>query len=184
MPIGSYVIMPIVINELIKHRSKEILDLGCGLGIYGAAVRQWCEMDCFKRTIRIIGVEGFEKYKNPNWQHYDEVIIIDIRNLRFKDLEGRFDTILMLDVIEHFDKREGWFLIDKLIELLKNNGILLISTPAVFCEQEAVYGNELERHKSLWTVEEFENNGFEILKDGKADSFGHMMIVAKYTNLN
>ena len=175
--------MPIIVNELIKRRAGSVLDLGCGLGIYGAAIRQWCETDCFRRSIRIIGIEGFDGYRNPNWEHYDDVIVDDIRQVCDR-LNEKFAAILMLDVIEHFDKAEGEGLLKKYMNKLNDKGIMLVSTPAVFCEQGAVYDNDLEIHRSLWTVEDFVNNGFQILKNGEKDNFGHLMLVAMHINLN
>ena len=48
-------------------------------------------------------------------------------------------------------------------------------------EQHAVHGNELERHRSVWTREEFESLGFEILMDGKPDNFYNEMLLGQWT---
>jgi hypothetical protein len=59
---------------------------------------------------------------------------------------------------------------------------LLISTPAVWIEQGAAYGNEFERHKSLWHFTDFITQpGAEVIKDGSQDDMGYMMLVVKIT---
>jgi len=177
MPIGSFAILPDVINELIKVKPKTILDLGCGFGIYGVAVREWLELGYNENgwNIYIEGVEAFQKYRNPNWEHYDKIIVGDILKVNF---DRKYDAILLLDVIEHFEKEIGRKLIEQIKKLLNPGGILLVGTPAIFCKQDAVYGNEFERHRSLWTIDDFKD--FEIIKDGKMDKYGHYMLLTKY----
>ena len=78
---------------------------------------------------------------------------------------------------------------DGIISKIVNNkltpgGILLISTPAVWIEQGAAYGNELETHRSLWHFTDFIGMpGVEIIKDGREDDMGYMMLVVKITKV-
>jgi len=175
MPLGSFAILPDVVSELVRKNPRRVLDVGIGFGIYGAAIREWLDSGYGRKTF-IEGVEAFSGYENPNWQHYDRVIIDDVMKVFFDEL---YDTILLLDVIEHFRKEEGEELIRRMKSILFIGGILLVGTPAIFCPQDAVYGNEYERHRSLWTKEDFE--GFEILRDGSPDKFGTQMLLTKYT---
>ncbi len=174
MPIGSFAILPDVVSELVRKNPRRVLDVGIGFGIYGAAIREWLDSGYGRKTF-IEGVEAFSGYENPNWQHYDRVIIDDVMKVFF---DGLYDAILLLDVIEHFGKEEGEELIRRMKSILFIGGILLVGTPAIFCPQDAVYGNEYERHRSLWTKEDFE--GFEILRDGSPDKYGAMLLT-KYT---
>ena len=48
----------------------------------------------------------------------------------------------------------------------------------VWMEQEDAYGNEFERHRSLWTAEELRGAGFEVLEAGEPDRFGNQMLLA------
>lgn len=192
MPIGCLTSVPYVVNELFafKPRPKKILDLGVGMGFYGAAIRQWLDVgfvDNFKTEI--YGVEGFAGYKNPCWQMYTRVDVQDIASyLHSKIANGAtFDAIVMTDVIEHFDKQEAFTVLDNVISCLSSPGLFIVSTPGVHMEQGAVYGNEFERHRCLWTVEEFlavaAKHGLtsRVLQAGSLDAFGTMMItVAMY----
>ena len=61
---------------------------------------------------------------------------------------------------------------------LSKGGRLFVGTPAVWMEQGAVYGNELERHQSLWTVDEVRAAGLAVHWDGTADAWGSAMLLA------
>ena len=127
------------------------------------------------------GVEGYN-YRSPLWDCYDKVHECTIQEFFEKD-SRKWDCILLTDVIEHFTKQEGEFVITKCKERLRPKGLFVVVTPAVWIEQGAAYGNELEVHKSLWSSLDFQAHGFHIVKDGKADDMGYMMIVAEYVNI-
>jgi 2-polyprenyl-3-methyl-5-hydroxy-6-metoxy-1,4-benzoquinol methylase len=52
---------------------------------------------------------------------------------RVEDVEGRFDLALALEVIEHLPIEEGVGLLRSIRERLVGDGILVVSTPNVFC---------------------------------------------------
>ena len=184
MPIGSYSSFRDIMRQVLMHSPKTILDLGVGHGINGAGIRNWLDVGVKEnyRNTCIIGVEGFYDYHSPLWLCYDKVHHCTIQQyLQSSDL--KYDCILMTDVLEHFDKDEGNAVISKIMnDVLNPKGILLISTPAVWIEQGAAYGNELETHRSLWHFTDFIGMpGVEIIKDGRADDMGYMMLVVKIT---
>jgi 2-polyprenyl-3-methyl-5-hydroxy-6-metoxy-1,4-benzoquinol methylase len=65
------------------------------------------------------------------------------------DALGRFDLVILGDVIEHFEKEKRYVLVNKLLEHTDN---IILSTPNGFMPQGAWAQNEFERHKSGWTV--------------------------------
>lgn len=178
MPIGSFASYGKIIQGVLMTNPKTVLDLGIGFGMNGAGIRNWMDLGYKDSGVKthITGVEVFEKYRNPVWDLYDEIVIQDIRD--YLSREVSFDTIIMTDVIEHFHKAEGEMIIERLKEMCRKT--VLVSTPAMFHEQGAVYGNEAERHRSSWSTIDFMVHGFGITKDGKPDEFGHEMIVAEY----
>jgi hypothetical protein len=94
------------------------------------------------------------------------------------DTIGDFDLIVMTDVIEHFTKEDGVKLLNKLkAKCVKG---VIVSTPSIWIEQGAAYGNTFETHKSLWTVKDFTDLGYGIIWDGRKDEYGHMMLIADY----
>ena len=60
------------------------------------------------------------------------------------------------------------------------NGVAIRQMGLIWIEQGAYMGNELERHKSLWTPDDFRAVGFAIIQDGSLDPYGYRMIVAEY----
>jgi predicted TPR repeat methyltransferase len=180
MPIGSYSAFRDVMRQILMHSPKSILDLGIGHGINGAGVRNWLDLGVRPYKTHIVGVEGFKDYASPLWQCYDQVYVQDIA--QFLQTPAQFDCILMTDVLEHFDKDEGNAVITQCLSCLQKGGIMLISTPAVWIEQGAAYGNEFERHKSLWHFTDFFGmQGLEVIKDGSQDDMGYKMLVVKIT---
>lgn len=160
---------------------ESVLDLGIGMGINGAAVRNWLDLGTKeanggKWRIKLDGVEAFSKYKNPTWNLYDKVYEVDIR--KFIEMKASYDLILMTDVIEHFEKEEGLQILQRLKEMC--NKAVMVSTPAVWIEQGDAYGNKYEKHRSMWNVNDFRSLGYGIIMDGSLDQFGHKMILADY----
>jgi 2-polyprenyl-3-methyl-5-hydroxy-6-metoxy-1,4-benzoquinol methylase len=186
MPIGSYSSFRDIMRQVLMHSPKTILDLGVGHGINGAGIRNWLNVGIkgnYKDTI-VIGVEGFREYHSPLWACYDMVYVSTIQQY-LEHEDKQFDCVLMTDVLEHFDKDEGNAVISKIVrDVLAPGGILLISTPAVWIEQGAAYGNELETHRSLWHFTDFIGmQGVEIIKDGREDDMGYKMLVVKITKI-
>ena len=175
MPISAFSVIPHFINEVIHKKPRRVLDLGIGNGMYGALVRNY-----LGEVVMIDGVEGWKNYRNALWQAYNFIYECDIEDNMLLFNNNWYDCIIMADVIEHFEKEDGKDLIEKLKDKLAPGGIFLISTPAIFIDQNAVAGNKLEIHKSLWCLADFP--GWTVLKDGAIDQFGHMMLAVKYTN--
>ena len=181
MPIGSYSAYRQVMRHMLMHSPKSVLDLGIGHGINGAGVRNWLDLGIQPYKTWLVGVEGWSKYYSPLWECYHEVHQCTIQEyIRDDRVKETFDCILMTDVIEHFDKEEGNWVIARLKERLTVGGVLIISTPAVWIEQGDAYGNELERHRSLWHFTDFLD--CEIIDTGtQPDDIGYMMLTVKYT---
>jgi SAM-dependent methyltransferase len=180
MPISSFSIVSLIACELTSRAPQTVLDLGCGSGFYGAVIYNFVDL-VYKRMTRIIGVEPFKGYDNPNWRHYAMVYNKSIDAFLTLDNSNTYDMILFLDVIEHMTRDEGLKLIALLKHKLSYKGILLISTPGRFTPQDAEFGNELERHISFYTPDDFSQLGFIILKNGEIeDEFWQHMTVAKF----
>jgi hypothetical protein len=181
MPIGSWSAYVKVIQGMCATNPTSVLDLGIGFGMNGAAVRNWLDLGTKeanggKWRIKLDGVEGFAKYKNPVWDVYDKVHVMDIR--KFIEIEARYDLIIMTDVIEHFDKEEGIKILRRLKEMC--NKAVIVSTPAIWIEQGDAYGNKYEAHRSMWNLHDFRAEGYGIVMDGSLDQYGHKMIVSDY----
>jgi predicted TPR repeat methyltransferase len=179
MPIGSYALVPHVAHALCQRQPQRILDLGIGFGIYGAVVRQWIDRARPPWRTYLVGVEAFASYGNPLWDLYNLIVIAPVQEFLAREHEP-FDFIMFFDVIEHLERPDGIRALDHCQALLSPNGRLMVGTPAIFMEQDAVGGNEFERHRSLWTAQDFLERGWRIEKNGAPDAFGHQMILAEY----
>jgi len=157
MPLSSYRKLSLVMNFVFGLGPRRVLDVGCGWGTYGWLCRQYLDPAFSgaggEDTPRpeIIGVEVFERYRNPIWElAYDDVVIGDAVDV--VPTLGSFDLVLLCDVIEHLSKDAGLRLLDA---LLSRSPCVLVSSPLGEMEQDALFDNEAERHLSAWTRRDF-----------------------------
>lgn len=141
----------------ISPRPKRILDVGMGCGTYGMLCRAYLEMSNSGRYERgdwetqLIGVEVFEPYRNPMWAFaYDEVHVGDA--VKLVPTLGSFDLVLLCDILEHLPKEVGKTFLD---DVLSRSSYVIVSSPCGHTEQEAIFGNEAERHVSGWSKRDF-----------------------------
>jgi hypothetical protein len=141
---------------IVNINPNSVLDIGTGFGKYGLLCREYLELwdgrqnyDKFLR--RIDGVEAFESYITPLHKFvYDNLYTRDISKLA-DNLDFSYDLVLLIDVLEHFDKAEGRSLLTKI--LARNKGVL-ISTPKYPSNQKDAFNNIYEIHRARWTKQE------------------------------
>lgn len=162
MPTSWYQAISSILEQVEKEKPKSILDVGIGFGKYGLMVREVLDLPYERYNkeqwmVSIEGIEAFESYKNPIHDYiYNKVYYGEATEV-IKKLQ-KYDCILLIDVLEHFDKEEGKELIE---ELLKHtNKSLIISTPRYPAKQEEYLGNKYEEHKSKWSVIDFVDYDF------------------------
>lgn len=161
MPFSRPIKIPTIINELTKIKFNSVLDIGCGYGLWGAMIRNYFEVANrhfakWQWKIHIEGVEVEPRYNNPLWWCYDYVHVYDFRKFETKK---KFDLVLLLDILEHFDKDEGKQMLLKAEKLGKN---IIISTPAKFIQNTGWEDYPSEEHKSLWSPDDFK--GYQIIE--------------------
>jgi len=120
--------------------AREYLDVYPGHGEYG----EWRR--------RIDGIEAFAKYLTPVHNYiYNNVYVGDAVEVLAR-LQTRYELILLIDVLEHFDTARG----QQLLRLCQEKGDnLVISTPIDIGEQGAHFHNTLETHRSQWRPRDF-----------------------------
>lgn len=136
----------------------KILDIGCGFGKWGFLIRDSFDVMTFQKfkkedwKLNITAIEPFpECITDIQEQIYNKIIKKDFFSC-IDDLE-QFDLVIFGDVIEHFEKEKGYEVLNKIFEHTNN---IIVSTPNGFMPQGAWANNELEIHKSGWTIEDFE----------------------------
>jgi predicted TPR repeat methyltransferase len=77
---------------LLPDRLGRVLDVGCGSGGVGRALRS--------RAERLVGIELDEDAAARARESYDEVLVGDVASTLL-ELDSQFDTILAYDVLEH-----------------------------------------------------------------------------------
>jgi hypothetical protein len=105
------------------------------------------------RNVRIDAIEAFEAYVGPLHRYvYDEVFIEDV--VTFVGRKLAYDIIFMGDVLEHIEKKNA---MEKLLPSLVAGASMgvVVSVPATVREQDAVFGNTYEVHRSQWSAKDF-----------------------------
>ena len=165
MPLSFVQAIPVIIEQVAHLKPSSILDVGIGFGKYGVLFREALELpyERYARSqwkVKIDGVEAFEGYRNPIHEFaYNRVFYGRIEDI-LPSL-GQYDVILLIDVLEHFEKEEGRKLLQDL--LLHARKSLLVSTPRFPAPQGAYLGNAFEAHKSRWHILDFVDFDFSYL---------------------
>ena len=129
---------------------ESVLDLGCGRTSFLK----------FYKPKYAIGVDLFEPYlaQSKSERIHDEYILSDVLEVEFEP--NSFDAVVCTEVLEHISKKKGHELIEKMKRWAKKR--VLVTTTNGFCVHEVVDDNELQCHKSGWTVDELEDIGFKL----------------------
>lgn len=127
------------IENFLKARPQaSYLDIGAGDGKFGKMIR---------RLLPKARVTAVEKDKSLKLDDYTKILNIDALDLM--DMEFRTDVVIMGDIIEHLKKSDG---IDLLNFLAYRSKYILVKFPVAYVQ----YGNDLEKHRSLWSLKDFE----------------------------
>jgi hypothetical protein len=143
-----------IVELMVYSQPKSILDIGVGFGKYGFLAREYVGIrDTYDAwRIRVDGIEIHEGYiTSLHDLIYDHLYIGDAREI-VPSLDGGYDLVLLIDVIEHLEYEDGLAL---LLECRKRSRNLLVSTPKVMAQQGEVYGNPHEAHRFHWKYEHF-----------------------------
>ena len=162
MPSSRPNTIPIVVHLLRQLKPKSILDVGVGFGKWGHLFREYTDIlesehDPLRYhrkhwQVRIDGVEGHAAYLTPMHQFlYNDIHVGDATTV-LPTLPA-YDLVFLGDIIEHLDKPTGVKLLNHALERALK--AVIVSTPKFDTDQEALCGNELERHRSLWKAADF-----------------------------
>jgi hypothetical protein len=147
-------------DNIIALKPTSVLDIGVGFGKYGVLCREYLDLwdgrQKYEFTKRIDGVEVFPNYITPLHKFiYNNIYSEDIIKLVDK-IDFKYELVLLIDVLEHFNKDQGKWLLEKLLS--KCTGIL-VSIPKKPGPQKDAFDNIYETHRSRWTKNELTNIG-------------------------
>jgi len=110
------------ILELIPPHASSILDLGCGTGELGKAVKQ--RQKCF-----YAGVELNKEASEIAATHLDKVWRDNLNRFEISPLKKKFSCIVFADILEHLVY--PWPVLVKFVSCLADDGIIIASIPNV-----------------------------------------------------
>jgi hypothetical protein len=136
-------------------KPMKVLDVGTGFGKYGVLCREYLDLwdgrQKYEFTRQIDGVEAFRGYITPLHEYVYNNLYEDNIMILMEKMEMGYDLVLLIDVLEHFEKDEGRLLLNML--LAKNTGVL-VCTPKRPSPQKDAFGNIFETHRTSWTRSE------------------------------
>lgn len=147
-----------VMYHVIMNNPSSVLDIGVGFGRWGFLCREM--IDVFNGRVhkdqwklRIEGIEIFEKYIGAHQRSiYDHIHIGNARDV-IKTL-GRYDIIIIGDMLEHLSKDDAWDLFHSAMKRA-NIGLILNLPMGEEWLREIGAENKHEDHLSWWKMDEF-----------------------------
>jgi hypothetical protein len=128
-----------------------VLDLGCGSN---SPVRRCSNLK------HKIGIEGYAPYLEESKSKgiHTNYILGNIMDQSFP--KKSFDAVLMLEVLEHLSKEDGLRMLAKIEQWARK--VIIISAPNGFLPQNAIDGNQYQKHLSGWRTYEFKTRGYKV----------------------
>ena len=108
--------------ELIPRSARRVLDVGCGAGRLGAALKQ-------RQPVEVVGIEYNPHAAQRAREVLDAVFEFDLSDPSEEYPPGPFDTIVCADVLEHVHQPKP--VLEQLRSLLTSDGTLVASLPNV-----------------------------------------------------
>lgn len=191
MPFSQSSQLSAIMGFIETSQPKSILDVGVGFGQYGFLTRtnlehfNLFEVDgAFARkrersewNIIIDGIEAFKDYITPVHDYaYNKIYFGDAMQV-LPTLTDRYHMVLAIDILEHFDKKDG----RRFIELLKCvcKGSVLVSTPKEFVTQQ-IDANPYENHRSCWSLTELQTCGFTTVLENPDSWIMHLQVTPSH----
>src|SRR3989344_8236263 len=134
-------------NEISDCNS--VLDLGCGAD----SPLQYCRNISYS-----LGVDIYEPYLKQSRMKKIHTKYKKGRINEMKFGKNQFDAVILIDVLEHLDKKTG----EKILKLAENwsRKKVIVVTPNGFIEQGEYDNNKFQKHRSGWGFQELFNIGY------------------------
>lgn len=128
---------------------NRVLDVGAGAGI-------WADLLSSVRGVRRKNIDAVEIYVPYIFRFdlankYNTIHIGDFKDIRIP--YGTYDTLILGDVLEHFEMEDALKVWTKAREIVGPEGRVLLSTPIVDWPQGEEEGNIHESHLSFFDME-------------------------------
>ena len=138
-----------------QNKINYILDAACGTGYNTKMLSEYLPesiifgVDLNKESIML--AEKYNSAKN---------ICYKIDDLLSCTFEVKFDYIYFVEILEHIKEYNHYIIIDKLLNLLQDDGYLFITTPNELDNKDSEYGHIgfLNRERTQNFIKRYENN--------------------------
>lgn len=147
---------PFIVRSNLRYE-KTLLDVGSGNGRFMQRIN-------WDKKFEVIGIELFDVYirQAKATRLYEKVLKEDIGKLTFE--KNSFDAVLASQIVEHFTKPDALRIIKKIEEFARHT--IVICTPNGHFHQEAYDGNNLQKHLSSWSPQDFRKLGYRVYGQG------------------
>ena len=136
-------------REFKLRNCDSVLDSGCGPN----------SLIQFSKNIKYsVGVEAFGPYFNEAKKRKIHSKCIKGRIQDVKFARKSFDAVIMIEVLEHMDKKDGLEALRKASKWAKKK--IIITTPNGYFPMGKVDGNKYQEHVSGWVPKELRKMGF------------------------
>lgn len=151
-----------------KYIGKKILDIGGGIGtaisFYITDNKQILSTELFDDNVEIMNkrFKSFKDFKAIN----SDIVKDDFSSY------GKFDTIIMINVLEHIE--DDVIVLQKLKQLLTDNGKIIICVPAInslYCYMDKNVGH-YRRYEKKELKQKAQKIGLNVLEDKYMNFFG------------
>ena len=163
--------------RFIKKTNK-VIDVGCGHGLGSVFLSKYANL--------IIGADQDKELVNKNASNYKK-----IKNLQFKHFDllkpsksffNKFDVVISMDVIEHFNKSKMGTVVDSYYNLLNSDGFAIIGTPNIASRPYASQ-RRIDTHEFEFTRDEFEKTLLKKFKNVFIFSMTDEVVSTSFPNM-
>ena len=163
--------------RFIKKKNK-VIDVGCGHGLGSVFLSKYSNLT--------IGVDKDKELVNKNTSNYKK-----IKNLQFKHFDllkpsksffNKFDVVISMDVIEHFNKKKLGTVVDSYYNLLNSDGFAIIGTPNIASRPYASQ-RRIDTHEFEFTRDEFEKTLLKKFKNVFIFSMTDEVVSTSFPNM-
>lgn len=153
----------LLLRSVFPRGKWKVLDLGCGSGIAG-------ELFNGNHKHEFTGVDIFDPYLKKCKQKgfYNKTCKEDLTKIKLKPKS--YDVVLLLQVLEHLDKKDSRTLLKKTFKATRR--AVIVSVPNGDCIQEEYDQNSFHIHKSTWDPKDLEKLGFKVYGQAFKPIFG------------
>lgn len=133
---------------------KTILDVGCGDGDFMQIINS-------DRIFHVTGVDLFGPYldKAKATGAYKQIVAEDVRQLSAS--AKSYECVTCSQVVEHLKKDESEAMMDA-FEKIATKKIIIGVPNGEYIREEAVDGNDLQKHQSSWTPADFQARNYHV----------------------